>query len=852
MAIVSILIPASRADYLGRALASAQNQTFDDIEILVGDDTPDAALRSIVDGIDDARIQYFHHGFDDAKRNAHALWRRANGKYVKWLAGEDMLMPTSVELLVHALRQHPESVLAFHGRVLIDERDAVVHTPPLILKVGERGLVGRDLLVKEMVGQLNNFVGEPSNVLVDRERVSEADLFAYRSFKLDYLGDVAMFLNLAERAPLVAVGGYWSMLRRRPDHVDPAGSPNYSAGLYEWELFVRGEAAAGRLGGIDLLEAANRLRQLYTPRADRLPEISRLLANIGELSTGATHELFEAERFQSDLEHARANVVARMAQSKQTASAASAASAVPAVTSTQAPSVKQPTQNICAVCEQQVENWLPHPHRFDRSFLEHIEPIGSTLERHLCPKCGCNDRERHVWLYLAFSGLLENASQMRILHIAPEAGIEPRIRRLAPLEYVAGDLFPRTPGHRKIDVEALDFPDGYFDLIICNHVLEHVNDPAAALAQFHRCLKPGGHLVAQTPYSPVLKYTFELTRAPSAQFATRYFGQADHVRFFGANIAESFHAVGFTGELYSHETVLGDLDEQAWGCNAREPFFLFAKESEAATGAHPTNAAVTAESAPNAGAGTSDTAKRQAPAVHGAKSVDASVKPIRLVCATRHSQDSFLRETSLGRSLAVQRQANPPELLLFDNNTTGLATLYNAAIEQAATNPAILVFVHDDVSINDFFWTERVREGLAQFDVLGLAGNRRRSPQQPAWAFATPQFAWDSPEYLSGSVGHGKGLASEGVSYFGPAGVECKLLDGLMLVADSARLIESGVRFDEQFDFHFYDMDFCRQAEVKGLTMGTWPISVVHESGGAFNSPPWRAAYERYLRKYGE
>jgi len=211
-----------------------------------------------------------------------------------------------------------------------------------------------------------------------------------------------------------------------------------------------------------------------------------------------------------------------------------------------------------------------------------------------------------------------------------------------------------------------------------------------------------------------------------------------------------------------------------------------------------------------------------------------------------------MRETALGRSLAVQRHARPPELLLFDNNTTGLSALYNAAIEQAAGSPAILVFVHDDVSINDFFWTERIHEALQQFDIIGLAGNRRRSPQQPAWAFATPQFAWDTPEYLSGSVGHGKGVASDGVSYFGPVGVECKLLDGLMLVADSTRLIESGVRFDEQFEFHFYDMDFCRQAELKGLKMGTWPISVVHESAGAFNTPVWRAAYERYLRKYGE
>ena len=56
--------------------------------------------------------------------------------------------------------------------------------------------------------------------------------------------------------------------------------------------------------------------------------------------------------------------------------------------------------------------------------------------------------------------------------------------------------------------------------------------------------------------------------------------------------------------------------------------------------------------------------------------------------------------------------------------------------------------------------------------------------------------------------------------------------------------VASGLRFDEQFDFHFYDLDFCRQAELKGMTMGTWPISVVHESGGAYGKPAWREAFE--------
>ncbi|MBB3255877.1 putative O-linked N-acetylglucosamine transferase (SPINDLY family) [Paraburkholderia bannensis] len=225
-------------------------------------------------------------------------------------------------------------------------------------------------------------------------------------------------------------------------------------------------------------------------------------------------------------------------------------------------------------------------------------------------------------------------------------------------------------------------------------------------------------------------------------------------------------------------------------------------------------------------------------------------KPIRLVCGTRSSRDRFSSDTALGRSLKLYAHLPDLELQLFDSNARGLSSIYNAAIDDAKENPALLVFIHDDVWLQDFFWAERVRESLARFDVMGLAGNLRRVARQPSWAF-TPEFKWDERQYLSGAVGHGKGFPCDVASTFGPSGQECKLLDGLLLGADSETLSRSGLRFDEQFTFHFYDLDFCRQAELKRLRMGTWPISVVHESGGAFNSPGWRAGYEQYLRKYG-
>ncbi|WP_083830986.1 class I SAM-dependent methyltransferase, partial [Herbaspirillum lusitanum] len=354
------------------------------------------------------------------------------------------------------------------------------------------------------------------------------------------------------------VGGFLSAFRKHSTQASATVSANFSAGLYEWELMVRGEAAAGRMSHAALANAQQKLQQLYAQYSVALPEIARLLANLSELNRLPQQDLYTSERFRTDLAHARAAVESRVAVRRK--------------------GPRPPQQKICAVCNQSVAQWLPHPDAGgDRTFMRQVETVGSTLQNYLCPSCGCNDRDRHLWLYLTHTKILENAGSKRILHIAPEAALEPLIFRLHPREYVTGDLFPKIAHHRKINAEQLDFPDGYFDLIICNHVLEHVSRPETAIAEFSRCLAPGGHLIAQTPYSPVLCKTFELTKPISEAFATQYFGQNDHVRLFGADILDYFRNSGLAGDLYPHTTVLGEIDADTYGCNGREPFFLFAK-----------------------------------------------------------------------------------------------------------------------------------------------------------------------------------------------------------------------------------------------------------------------------------
>ncbi|HJV74349.1 MAG TPA: hypothetical protein VJ654_09025, partial [Noviherbaspirillum sp.] len=228
-------------------------------------------------------------------------------------------------------------------------------------------------------------------------------------------------------------------------------------------------------------------------------------------------------------------------------------------------------------------------------------------------------------------------------------------------------------------------------------------------------------------------------------------------------------------------------------------------------------------------------------------------KKIRLVCGTRTTQERFFNATSLGKSFSLYKELLPfLELQLFPENSQGLPTIYNLAIDHAKEDPATLVFIHDDVLLPDFFWTDQVEMALRNFEIVGVAGNIRRLPKQSGWAFIDDSFSWDSAENLSGIVAHGKGFPCNQIDSYGPSGVACKLLDGVMLIVDSETLIKSKLRFDPQFSFHFYDMDFCRQAELKGLRMGTWPISLIHESGGAFGSDSWRGAFGKYLEKYSE
>jgi len=125
---------------------------------------------------------------------------------------------------------------------------------------------------------------------------------------------------------------------------------------------------------------------------------------------------------------------------------------------------------------------------------------------------------------------------------------------------------------------------------------------------------------------------------------------------------------------------------------------------------------------------------------------------IRVVCATREPAGAFATATALGKSLALYKPYAFAELKLFSGNSHGLPQLYNSVIRDSRSDPAVLVFAHDDVHLCDFYWPDQLLGGLAAFDIVGLAGNRRRVPRQPSWAFVDERGTWDERANLTRRV----------------------------------------------------------------------------------------------------
>ena len=175
-------------------------------------------------------------------------------------------------------------------------------------------------------------------------------------------------------------------------------------------------------------------------------------------------------------------------------------------------------------------------------------PFGLNGRRNArCPGCGSLERHRFMWLHLRDRHRLLQR-RPRLLHIAPEHCIRDALAANPALRYVSVDMFDPDADHAA-DLTALPFRDGFFDFAICSHVLEHVEDDRAAMAELFRVLVPGGRAVVMVPIEMDRPQTYEDGSIDSAAGRNAAFGHPYHVRVCGGDYPDRLRRAGFTVEL---------------------------------------------------------------------------------------------------------------------------------------------------------------------------------------------------------------------------------------------------------------------------------------------------------------
>ena len=201
-----------------------------------------------------------------------------------------------------------------------------------------------------------------------------------------------------------------------------------------------------------------------------------------------------------------------------------------------------------------------------RKFLPY--GYGKQRENALSPGTLSLERHRQMWLYL------QNETDFftknyKVLHIAPEQEFLRRFKKMKNLNYTSADLFSPIVDV-KADIIDLPFEDESFDVIICNHVLEHIEDDRKAMRELYRVMKKGGWGILQIPMKNFLEKTYEDFTIKDPKERQKHFGQYDHVRWYGMDYFERLRSVGFETEPLFYSQKFPEKDILRFGLNRNE------------------------------------------------------------------------------------------------------------------------------------------------------------------------------------------------------------------------------------------------------------------------------------------
>lgn len=197
-----------------------------------------------------------------------------------------------------------------------------------------------------------------------------------------------------------------------------------------------------------------------------------------------------------------------------------------------APIIYKGNKVECPVCERKFRKFLSYG-----SAVAHRENV-------LCPYDLTLERHRLMWLYLKRKSDFFTAKKLKVMHIAPEQCFHKKFKNQKNLDYTTGDLVsPIADLH--FDLHKIPLDDNQYDVIFCNHVMEHVKDDLQCMKELYRIMKPGGWGILQVPIDVTRNSTYEDWNITSPEEREKHFWQKDHVRLYGLNYPDRLREAGF-------------------------------------------------------------------------------------------------------------------------------------------------------------------------------------------------------------------------------------------------------------------------------------------------------------------
>lgn len=216
----------------------------------------------------------------------------------------------------------------------------------------------------------------------------------------------------------------------------------------------------------------------------------------------------------------------------------------------------------CPICRKSFKKFFPYGRE--------------ARDNALCTNCLSLERHRLIYLYLKRETSIFTKNT-QLLHIAPEACLIDIFRKSDNIEYTTADLYSPL-ADIKMDIHNMPFDDNNFDFILCNHVLEHVENDIKALSEIKRVLKKGGRAIVQVPfYHPIPDKTIEDKSITSKADREKIYGQDDHVRKYGKDYDKRLKEVGLKTMVVNQNKFLSNSEQKMYAIDSTESLYVIEK-----------------------------------------------------------------------------------------------------------------------------------------------------------------------------------------------------------------------------------------------------------------------------------